>query len=174
MSIGENFMKNILKLVSLAMFTLSTSQFATAESVTLKFHTFVPMPANSNAKFVKPWADKVANESNGEIKVEMYPSMQLGGAPPQLVDQVRDGVVDIVWTVAGYTPGRFPRLEVFELPFMPATATATSQAIQEYVDTVAAEDLKDYKVLAVHVHAPGKIHTKNRDFARYCCQRGKN
>ena len=162
MSIGENFMKDILKLVGLAMFTLSTSQFAIAESVTLKFHTFVPMPANSNAKFVKPWADKVANESNGEIKVEMYPSMQLGGAPPQLVDQVRDGVVDIVWTVAGYTPGRFPRLEVFELPFMPATATATSQAIQEYVDTVAAEDLKDYKVLAVHVHAPGKIHTKNR------------
>ena len=58
MSIGENFMKNILKLVGLAMFTLSTSQFATAESVTLKFHTFVPMPANSNAKFVKPWAIK--------------------------------------------------------------------------------------------------------------------
>ena len=88
-----------------------------------KFHTIVPMPANSNAKFVKPWADKSGNESNGEIKVEMYPSMQLGGAPPQLVDQVRDGVVDIVWTVAGYTPGRFPRLEVFELPFMPAAAT---------------------------------------------------
>ena len=78
------------------------------------------------------------------------------------MDQVRDGVVDIVWTVAGYTPGRFPRLEVFELPFMPAAATPTSQAIQEYVDTVAADDLKDYKVLAVHVHAPGKIHTKNR------------
>ena len=88
----RKLMKNILKLVGLAIFTLSTSQLAIAESVTLKFHTFVPMPANSNAKFVKPWADKVASESNGEIKVEMYPSMQLGGAPPQLVDQVRDGV----------------------------------------------------------------------------------
>ncbi|MDC3081636.1 3-keto-5-aminohexanoate cleavage protein [Paracoccaceae bacterium] len=56
------------------------------------------MPANSNAKFVKPWSEKVLAESNGEIKVEIYPSMQLGGKPPQLVDQVRDGVVDIVWT----------------------------------------------------------------------------
>ena len=54
------------------------------------------MPANSNSKFVKPWADKLAKESNGEIKVEIYPSMQLGGKPPQLAEQVRDGVVDIV------------------------------------------------------------------------------
>lgn len=119
------------------------------------------MPANSNAKFVKPWADKVTAESNGEIKVEMYASMQLGGKPPQLADQVREGVVDIIWTVAGYTPGRFPHLEAFELPFMPASAEATSQAAHEYMMTVGAEDLKDYKVLAVHVHAPGTIHTKD-------------
>ena len=61
-------MKNILKLVGLAMFTLSTSQFAIAESVTLKFHTIVPMPANSNAKFVKPWADKVATNLTEKLK----------------------------------------------------------------------------------------------------------
>jgi len=133
-----------------------------AEPVVLKFHSFPPMPANSNSKFVKPWADKVSAESKGEIKVEMYPSMQLGGKPPQLVDQVREGAVDIIWTVAGYTPGRFPRLEVFDLPFMASTATATAQAIQEYVETVAADDLKDYKILTVHVHAPGKFHTKNK------------
>jgi len=156
----EMFMKLIKATLAAAIFSVGFSYSALAETVTLKFHTFVPMPANSNAKFVKPWADKVAAESNGEIKVEMYPSMQLGGKPPQLVDQVREGAVDIIWTVAGYTPGRFPRLEVFDLPFMPGTALATSQAAQEYIETVGADDLKDYKVLAVHVHAPGKFHTK--------------
>jgi len=155
-------MKSYVAVFAALLISSGLSLTAFAESVTLKFHTFVPMPANSNAKFVKPWADKLAAESNGEIKVEMYPSMQLGGKPPQLVDQVREGVVDVVWTVAGYTPGRFPRLEVFDLPFLPSTALATSQAAQEYVDTIGAEDLKDYKVLAVHVHAPGKIHTKNK------------
>ena len=148
-------------LVATSLLTASMGAAAVAESVTLKFHSFPPMPANSNAKFVKPWADKVAAESNGEIKVEMYASMQLGGKPPQLADQVREGVVDIIWTVAGYTPGRFPHLEAFELPFMPASAEATSQAAHEYMMTVGAEDLKDYKVLAVHVHAPGTIHTKD-------------
>ena len=148
-------------LVATSLLTASMGAAAVAESVTLKFHSFPPMPANSNAKFVKPWADKVTAESNGEIKVEMYASMQLGGKPPQLADQVREGVVDIIWTVAGYTPGRFPHLEAFELPFMPASAEATSQAAHEYMMTVGAEDLKDYKVLAVHVHAPGTIHTKD-------------
>ena len=148
-------------LVATSLLTASMGAAAVAESVTLKFHSFPPMPANSNAKFVKPWADKVTAESNGEITVEMYASMQLGGKPPQLVDQVREGVVDIIWTVAGYTPGRFPHLEAFELPFMPASAEATSQAAHEYMMTIGAEDLKDYKVLAVHVHAPGTIHTKD-------------
>ena len=148
-------------LVATSLLTVSMGAAVVAESVTLKFHSFPPMPANSNAKFVKPWADKVTAESNGEITVEMYASMQLGGKPPQLVDQVREGVVDIIWTVAGYTPGRFPHLEAFELPFMPASAEATSQAAHEYMMTVGAEDLKDYKVLAVHVHAPGTIHTKD-------------
>ncbi len=155
-------MNKALTLCAAALVGLGFSYSASAEPVTLKFHSFPPMPANSNAKFVKPWADKVTAESNGDIKVEIYPSMQLGGKPPQLADQVRDGVVDIIWTVAGYTAGRFPRLEVFDLPFMPSSSKATSQAAQEYAETVAKEDLKDYKILAVHVHAPGMIHTKNK------------
>jgi len=153
-------MKMLIKMIILSLTFFSFS--ALADKVTLKFHTFVPAPANSNAKFVLPWAEKVKKESNGEIITEMYYSMQLGGKPPQLVDQVREGVVDIVWTVAGYTPGRFPRLEAFELPFLPTKSVITSQAVQEYVETIGAEDLKDYKILTVHVHAPGMIHTKNK------------
>ena len=152
----------INKILTTIVVLFLTSVAGFAAEVILKFHSFPPMPANSNAKFVKPWGEKLTAESNGEIKIEMYPAMQLGGKPPQLVDQVRDGVVDIIWTVAGYTPGRFPTLEVFDLPFMAASALATSQAAQEYAETVGASDLDEYKILAVHVHAPGSIHTKNK------------
>ena len=135
---------------------------AFAEQVVLKYHSFLPMPHSANSKFVKPWSERLSSQSNGEIKVEIYPSMQLGGKPPQLVDQVREGVVDLIWTVAGYTPGRFPRLEVFDLPFIASTAFATSQASQEFAETLGKSDLSEYKVLAVHVHAPGTIHTQNK------------
>ena len=76
------------------------------------------------------WADGIEEASEGRIAIQRYPAMQLGGAPPQLIDQVVDGTVDIVWTLPGYTPNRFPRTEVFELPFMMAegNAEATSRA----------------------------------------------
>ena len=126
----------------------------------MRLHQFLPPQATIPAKALLPWAQKVEKESGGKIKIQSFPAMQLGGAPPQLFDQAKDGVVDIVWTVLGYTPGRFNKAEVFELPFMTTTGEAGSKAFQEYVDTYAADEFKDVKVLAVHTHGPGLFHTK--------------
>lgn len=129
---------------------------------TLKFHTFMAPQSNVWLAMHKPWMDKVEKESNGRIKFEGYPAMQLGGTPVQLYDQAKDGVVDIVWTLPGSTAGRFPRVEVFELPFMMSNAEATSKAYWEYVQTVAVDEFKDTQVLALQVHGPGVIHTTDK------------
>jgi TRAP-type C4-dicarboxylate transport system substrate-binding protein len=110
----------------------------------------------------KAWMDKVEKESGGRIKFEAYPAMQLGGTPVQLYDQAKDGVVDIIWTLPGNTAGRFPRVEVFELPFMMTNAEATSKAYWEYVQTFAADEFKEVHVLALQVHGPGLIHTVDK------------
>jgi TRAP-type C4-dicarboxylate transport system substrate-binding protein len=110
----------------------------------------------------KAWMAKVEKESGGRIKFEAYPAMQLGGTPVQLYDQARDGVVDVVWTLPGNTTGRFPRVEVFELPFMMSNAEATSKAYWEYVHTVAQDEFKDVQVIALQVHGPGAIHTTEK------------
>ena len=88
--------------------------------VTLKLHHFVPPMSNPHQKLFIPWVKKIEADSGNRIKIDMYPAMQLGGTPPQLYDQARDGVVDIAWTLPGSTPGRFPSIEVFELPFVAA------------------------------------------------------
>jgi TRAP-type C4-dicarboxylate transport system substrate-binding protein len=131
-------------------------------TVTLKFHTFMAPLSNVWLNMHKVWMDKVTQESGGRIQFEAYPAMQLGGTPAQLYDQAKDGVVDIIWTIPGYTAGRFPRVEVFELPFMMTDAQATSKAYWEYVHTVAADEFKDTQVLALHVHGPGAFHTKDK------------
>ncbi len=133
---------------------------AQAQQVTLRVHQFLPAPAPIPSKFIAPWAKKVEEESKGRIKVELYPSMQLGGTPPQLYDQVRDGVVDIVWTLPGYTAGRFPRSEVFELPFIAGNGEQNSPATWEFYEKHLKDEFKDVKILAVHTHGPGLIHAK--------------
>jgi TRAP-type transport system periplasmic protein len=132
------------------------------QTVTLKFHTFMSPQSNVWLNMHKIWMDKVEKESGGRIKFEAYPAMQLGGTPVQLYDQARDGVVDIVWTLPGYTAGRFSRMEVFELPFMMTNAEATSKAYWEYFQTMAADEFKDVQVLALQVHGPGVIHTTDK------------
>jgi len=137
---------------------------AHAQDVTLRVHHFLPPPSVAHSQFIEPWANRVMEESDGRIAVEIYPAMQLGGAPPSLYDQVRDGVVDVVWTLPGYTPGRFPLTEVFELPFVAGTAEATSQAAQAFYEENLADEFADVHVLTLHTHAPGTFHMRDEPF----------
>jgi len=130
------------------------------EVITLRLHHFLPSSSTIPAKGLVPWAERIQKASGGRLKIELYPSMQLGGSPPQLFDQAKDGVVDIVWTVLGYTPGRFPKSEVFETPFMVTNAENTSRAFQKYVETYAMDEFRDVHLIAVHTHGPGLFHMK--------------
>ena len=134
---------------------------ALAQEVTLRLHQFLPPQANVPAHILDPWADRVEAASGGRIKIERFAAMALGGTPPQLIDQATDGVVDIVWTLPGSTPGRFPRTEVFELPFMLTNAEATSRAYWDMFE----KHMKDTEfgglhILGAWVHGPGLIHSK--------------
>jgi TRAP-type C4-dicarboxylate transport system substrate-binding protein len=140
---------------------MSLMPAAQAADVTLRFHQMLPPQATIPSKAIKPWAEKVEKESGGRIKVQQFNAMALGGKPPELFDQAKDGVVDIIWTVLGYTPGRFPKSEVFELPFSVGNPEAGSKAFQEYVEKYAMDEFKDVKLIAVHVHGPGLIHSKD-------------
>lgn len=145
--------------VALALAALASTS-AWSQQVTLRLHQLLPAQAPVPAKAIIPWAQKVEQESGGRIKIQLFHAMQLGGAPPSLFDQAKDGVVDITWTILGYTPGRFPKAEVFELPFISGAPEASSRAFHEYVEKFAADEFKDVKLIAVHTHGPGLFHTK--------------
>ena len=133
-----------------------------AQEITLKVHHFLSALSPAHTQLITPWCDKIAKESAGKLKCQIYPSMQLGGAPPQLYDQVKDGVADVVWTLPGYNAGRFPSVEVFELPFMMSDAVGTSRALWQYVEKHAKDEFKDVRPLAFHVHGPGYIHMRDK------------
>jgi TRAP-type C4-dicarboxylate transport system substrate-binding protein len=136
---------------------------AGAQEVTLRLHQFLPAQANVPTNLLHPWADRVEAASNGRIKIERYPAMQLGGTPPQLIDQAQDGTVDIVWTLPGYTPGRFPTTEVFELPFVMTNAKAASQAYWDMFEKHMKDgEFADVHMIATWVHGPGVIHSRQK------------
>ncbi len=150
--------KGFLNIAAAATVIFGASM-ASAQEVTLTLHQFLPPQANVPAKILDVWADSVEEDSGGRIKIDRYPSMQLGGKPPELMDQAIDGVADIVWTVVGYTPGRYPSTEVFELPFMMTDARAASRAYWEMFEKHMKDtEFKDVHILGTWVHGPGLIH----------------
>ena len=112
--------------VSFAAAVVVGAHSAQAQEVVLKIHHFLPPQATIQTQFFTPWCEKLGKESGGRIKCQIYPAMQLGGTPPQLFDQARDGVADIVWSLPTYQAGRFVKSEVFELPFMAKSAESAS------------------------------------------------
>lgn len=143
-----------------ALAALAMTAPVNAQEITLKLHTFVPPVANPPKTFLIPWIERVNQAANGKMKVQGYWAMQLGGNAPQLLDQVRDGVVDIVWTLPGFTPGRMPRIEPFELPFVHKDPLSSTLALQDFQEKYLAPDLKDYHPLLLHVHAGFLFQTK--------------
>ena len=131
--------------------------------VTLKLHHFLPPMSNPHQKFLTPWARKIEAESQGKLKIDVIPAMQLGGTPPQLYDQAKDGVVDIVWTLPGNTPGRFPSTEAFELPFtVSRRSLVNSRACAEFAPANLANETKEVKLLAFWAHDHGLIHANRQ------------
>ena len=154
-------MKLSLK-ASIAAAAALTALSGAAQEITLKVHHFWPPGAMPPTRILQPWCDKIAAESNNRMKCQVFPAMQLGGTPAQLIDQAKDGVADIVFTLPGYTAGRFPIMEVFELPFITSTAEAGSKAAWDFYLKHGQKEFAGVKPLMFAVHDDGYIHTRDR------------
>lgn len=159
--------------VTVLLLALAAAPALQAQEVMLRVHHPLPTSSTAHQKVLVPWCETLAAGSGGRIQCQIYPSMQLGGAVPQLYDQARDGVVDVIWTIPGYAAGRFPRSEVFELPFMIREAEGASRAAWDYMLLHAAEEFADVKPLAFHVHAGGVFHMVRRPVTRGSDLRGQ-
>lgn len=100
---------------------------AAAAQTELRLHTFVGPGHIIFTNILQPLADAIAADSNGSLTLTLYPSMQLGGAPPQLIRQAAEGTVDMAFSLPGYTSPVFPRTQMIELPGLSPDGMATTE-----------------------------------------------
>lgn len=134
-----------------------------AKAINLKFATFFSPKHNMQVDVWEPWAEKIKEQTNGQVTVSMYPGGALG-KPGDHYSLVEKGLADIVYILHDYTPGRFPATTVFELPFMAPNSTKTSTAMWKTFEQ-SPELRKEYskvKVLALFCHPPGHFHTTKK------------
>jgi TRAP-type C4-dicarboxylate transport system substrate-binding protein len=149
----------------LALGALATPLVARAQqNFTLRLHSFSSPTALDHTIHLDRWAERVNQQSQGRITIQSFPAMQLGGQPRDLPQQLEDGVVDMIWTVPGFTPGRFMGTEGLEMPFMNTGRSATmSQAAYEYVSqNLADTEYRGIKIISIHATDRALIHTSRR------------
>ena len=141
--------------------------------LTLKLHHAFSAVSGVHDKFLLPWTRKIETESGGRLHVDIFPSMQLGGAPATLFDQARDGSADIVWTSPTLTPGRFAKIETFELPFLPSRrALVSSRALTDFAAANLQDEFRDFYTIcfscsdsaAIHATRPMRTTEDMKDF----------
>ena len=121
---------------------------AQAQEVTLRVHSFMHATSYQQLDFIEPWCAKVKVESNGKIACQIFPSMQLGGSPAELLAQLNDGIADVVFANPGYAPGKYLMSEVFELPFMVQDISQGAKAMWDFLELYGKNELPGVKIIA--------------------------
>jgi len=106
------------------------------------------------------WTKEVEKATNGRVKFQMLPKHP--SAAPGTFDAVRDGLMDLSYVTASYTPARHVLPTMAELPGMGDTSEVNSVAYSriywKYFDQIG--EYKGVKLLGVFTHGPGQIFTK--------------
>jgi len=153
--------KNVLKLSALASVSLLLAAPSSAQT-TLKLSHFLPSVHGIHTDFIVPWTKQVTQCTGGEVQFEIYPGgTQLGNVAKQQ-EQVLAGVVDIAHGLHGIPRGRFPRTSLIELPFLTRDAGDASETLWELYPEYLKPEYQNLKVLALHAHNGGLIHTSEK------------
>jgi len=136
-------------LVAVAAAAIGFTGPADAQTTELRLSTFVPPTHVIAREMIAPWIEEISKASNGQLKVTLFPSMQLGGSAPELYRQAAQGTVDMVFTLPGYTSPAFPRTQMIELPGLKPDGIEATKMMWALMDPYLAPEYKDVKVIAL-------------------------
>ncbi|MFZ1101984.1 MAG: TRAP transporter substrate-binding protein [Hyphomicrobiaceae bacterium] len=128
----------------------------------LKLSTFVPPSHIIYARVLTPWAQELAQKSNNRLTVRFFPSMQLGGRPPELYRQMLQGISDICFTLPGYTSSDFPMMALTELPGMATNADDGTRKLWSHFDRFLAREYQGAKPLMLWNSDTASIMSKSK------------
>jgi TRAP-type C4-dicarboxylate transport system substrate-binding protein len=143
-----------------AAVVLACSLPAAAQPAKLKFAVFTPDKEQTFLTVMKPWAEAVNKEAAGAVEIDLFPNGALGRSPLQQAQMVLDGVADIAWIIASYTPGRFQENEVFELPGLFRDLQEGTTVFTRLVVSGRIKGYDDFHSIGLFATAPYSLHAR--------------
>ena len=147
-----------LCLLVVGSFCMTPLALGQAKPIELTYSIFFPAPA-PQTKVVEAWAKEIDKRTDGKVKMTIFPGGTLTPGP-QCYDGVVKGISDIGYSVLAYTRGKFPLTEVIDLPLGAKSGLAVTKLINDYYKKFRPKEFDEVKVMYLHGHGPGILHTK--------------
>lgn len=152
-------MKRVLFLFCLSLlagiFLVNPASYAKKFNFT--YSIFFPS-SHDQYKTAAAWAKEVEKQTGGRVHIVMFPGGTLTKAK-NCFDGVVKGISDIGMSCFAYTRGRFPVMEAADLPLGYPNGVTASETVNNFYLKTRPEELSKVKVLYIHAHGPGLLHT---------------
>lgn len=127
---------------------------------TLTMSSWVSPQHHLTGVVLQGWANDVEKATGGRVKFQMLPKHP--SAPPGTFDAVRDGLMDLSYVTASYTPARHLMPLMPELPGMGDSAEVNSVAYSRiyWKHFHKVGEYNGVKLIGVFTHGPGQMFTK--------------
>jgi len=144
-------------------FLLTAIFFATtlyAKPIKLTYSNFFP-PKHVQSILGQKWCDEVKKRTDGKVIVDYYPGQTLTKSK-QVYDGVVNGLSDVGMCLFAYTRGRFPVMEAVDLPIGYTSGIQATKVVNEFYNEFNPKELSDTKVMYLHAHGAGLLHTTGK------------
>lgn len=128
------------------------------KTMDLTYSVFFPS-THGQCQAAMDWAREIEKRSQGKVKITVFPGGTLTSAA-QCYDGVVSGISDLGMSCFAYTRGRFPLMETLDLPLGYPDGRTASLVANDFVRKFRPKELDDVKLLYIHAHGPGLLHTK--------------
>ncbi|NBS64183.1 MAG: hypothetical protein EBT33_07530 [Betaproteobacteria bacterium] len=151
---------------SAAALVLTVPGTSRAQQEEIKLATFVPPTHYGLAQIMVPWGKEIAEKSGGRLNLRVFPSMQLGGKPPELYKQMVRGLSDITFTLPGYTSADFPLMSLSELPGMANSSEEGTRKMWQHMKFFTDGEMKESKPLVIWTGDAAAVMTRSKPVRR--------
>jgi TRAP-type C4-dicarboxylate transport system substrate-binding protein len=157
---GSAWLKAFVFLFALSLCIATVPAYAQQKVITMNFSNFFGA-AHKNSILADQWCKEVEKRTDGRVKFTYYPGATLTPAA-QTYDSVMKGIADVGESVLGYTSGRFPLMEIIDLPLGYKSGYVATKMINEFYKKFQPKELDGVKIMWLHAHGPGILFTKNK------------
>jgi TRAP-type C4-dicarboxylate transport system substrate-binding protein len=157
-------------LVTAGWVIAGSSNVLEAATTNLTYSVFFP-PTHGQSKAAADWAKEIEKRTDGRVKINVFSGGTLTPAD-QTYDGVVKGISDLGMSCFAYTRGRFPIMEVLDLPMGYPNGRTATRVANDFFTKFKPKELDGVKVLYIHAHGPGLLHTL-KPVQSLRCRRGE-